>query len=489
VHQFALLAGYGAEAVHPYLALESLEQLHEYVPQVTPEESAKRFVKAICKGLYKVMSKMGISTYQSYCGAQIFEAVGLATPFVEKYFTGTPTAVDGIGLKEVAEETVRMHRMAYSDAPLYRDQLDPGGEYAYRVRGEAHMWTPAPSLAAARRARQELRDVQGVPLLVNTRRGILLRGPLRNFASPPAVRRVVRATASVALYGRYEPGLDLDRGAHHARHCDEPHRGVNSPPPAKAQRLARRAERAQGADASRGSGRVATLRREGRHGSCLQASSVPRRANNSSPTAGQSRARSRAKVGSRPATVSNTSAKHLRRRGLISPPRTTTSIDRGSGAVIHTHEREPTGVGERRSCPRSAWVRWPRARIRRPTTSPSPDMTAAPARPRIVDGTPARHGSSDCRDAADAGAQSPARRTAVQVDGQMKTGRDVGIGAARADEFGFATAPLVAEGCIMMRSAISIRPVGVATGPELRNSLANPEHVINFMFLSPRRRS
>src|SRR5258708_19088803 len=88
------------------------------------------------------MSKMGISTYQSYCGAQIFEAVGLAQPFVDRYFTGTPTPVEGIGLEEVAEEAVRLHRLAYSDAPLYRDQLDAGGEYAYRTRGEAHMWTP-----------------------------------------------------------------------------------------------------------------------------------------------------------------------------------------------------------------------------------------------------------------------------------------------------------------------------------------------------------
>ena len=88
------------------------------------------------------MSKMGISTYQSYCGAQIFEAVGLGTKFVDRYFTGTPSAVEGIGLAEVAEEAVRLHRQAYSDAPLYRDRLDPGGDYAYRIRGEAHVWTP-----------------------------------------------------------------------------------------------------------------------------------------------------------------------------------------------------------------------------------------------------------------------------------------------------------------------------------------------------------
>src|SRR5205807_8971015 len=80
--------------------------------------------------------------YQSYCGAQIFEAVGLSSRFVERYFEGTPTAVEGVGLREVAEEAVRLHGVAYSEAPLYRDQLDPGGEYAFRVRGEAHMWTP-----------------------------------------------------------------------------------------------------------------------------------------------------------------------------------------------------------------------------------------------------------------------------------------------------------------------------------------------------------
>src|SRR5438093_1423602 len=103
VHQFALLAGYGAEAIHPYLALESVTQLHEYVPEVSAEESAKRFIKAICKGLYKVIAKMGISTYQSYCGAQIFEAVGLNSAFIQKYFTGTASNIEGIGLFEVAE--------------------------------------------------------------------------------------------------------------------------------------------------------------------------------------------------------------------------------------------------------------------------------------------------------------------------------------------------------------------------------------------------
>src|SRR5206468_204393 len=107
-----------------------------------PQESAYRFIKAICKGLYKVMSKMGISTYQSYCGAQIFEAVGLQKEFVDRYFTGTASNVEGIGLFEIAEEAARTHRLAFGNAPLLQGALDPGGEYNYRVRGEDHMWTP-----------------------------------------------------------------------------------------------------------------------------------------------------------------------------------------------------------------------------------------------------------------------------------------------------------------------------------------------------------
>ncbi|HET9762501.1 MAG TPA: glutamate synthase large subunit, partial [Casimicrobiaceae bacterium] len=143
VHHFACLAGFGAEAIHPNLAFATLLDMRESLPaKVDEKELVKRYIKAIGKGLLKVMSKMGISTYQSYCGAQIFEAVGLATAFVDRYFTGTPTAVEGVGLKEIAEESVRLHALAYSDAPLYRNQLDPGGEYAYRIRGEAHMWTP-----------------------------------------------------------------------------------------------------------------------------------------------------------------------------------------------------------------------------------------------------------------------------------------------------------------------------------------------------------
>ncbi|MGB6538566.1 MAG: glutamate synthase central domain-containing protein, partial [Xanthobacteraceae bacterium] len=144
VHHFCCLAGYGAEAINPYLAFETLAAMHNELPQKLDEkEIVKRYIKSIDKGLLKVMSKMGISTYQSYCGAQIFDAVGLRSEFVAKYFTGTATRIEGIGLAEVSQECVRRHRDAFSDAPVYRAMLDVGGEYAYRVRGEEHVWNAA----------------------------------------------------------------------------------------------------------------------------------------------------------------------------------------------------------------------------------------------------------------------------------------------------------------------------------------------------------
>jgi glutamate synthase (NADPH/NADH) large chain len=141
VHHFALLAGYGAEAVCPWLAYETIAAMN-LPAKVDAKQAKKSYVKAINKGLMKVMSKMGISTYQSYCGAQIFEAIGLNAEFVAEYFTGTATQIEGIGLSVVAEEAVRTHHNAFGADPVLANALEAGGEYAWRVRGEEHMWTP-----------------------------------------------------------------------------------------------------------------------------------------------------------------------------------------------------------------------------------------------------------------------------------------------------------------------------------------------------------
>ncbi|MBI5908108.1 MAG: glutamate synthase subunit alpha, partial [Burkholderiales bacterium] len=143
VHHFAVLAGYGAEAVHPYLALETLAELSKSLPgELSTDKAGYNYIKAVGKGLSKIMSKMGVSTYMSYCGAQLFEAIGLSRATIDKYFTGTASQVEGMGVFEIAEEALRMHKAAFSDDPVLARMLDAGGEYAWRVRGEDHMWTP-----------------------------------------------------------------------------------------------------------------------------------------------------------------------------------------------------------------------------------------------------------------------------------------------------------------------------------------------------------
>jgi len=143
VHDFCLLAGYGAEAINPYLAFDTIADLKDELPDdLSVEDAHIRYIKAVDKGMLKVFSKMGISTFQSYCGAQIFDAVGLNEGFIEQFFTKTATKVGGIGLDQVAEETVRRHREAYGSNPLYTKHLDVGGELAWRHRGETHCWTP-----------------------------------------------------------------------------------------------------------------------------------------------------------------------------------------------------------------------------------------------------------------------------------------------------------------------------------------------------------
>ena len=144
VHQFCTLAGYGAEAINPYLAFETIEaMLPEIDEPIGYDEAVKRYIKAISKGILKVMSKMGISTYQSYCGAQIFDAVGLQlrTSWRSISPARTPRS-KASGWRRSPSETAERHRQAFGDVPVLRNALEVGGEYAYRIRGEAHMWRP-----------------------------------------------------------------------------------------------------------------------------------------------------------------------------------------------------------------------------------------------------------------------------------------------------------------------------------------------------------
>ncbi|HQY56102.1 MAG TPA: glutamate synthase central domain-containing protein, partial [Dokdonella sp.] len=206
VHHFATLAAYGAEAIHPWLAFESIAAIADRLPgKPGAIEAQKRFIKAIDKGLMKVMSKMGISTYQSYCGAQIFEAIGLSSDFISRYFTGTPSRIEGIGLKEVAEEALRTHSAAYGNDPVLADALDAGGEYAWRVRGEEHMWTPD-SIAKLQHATRsgKVETYKEYAKLINdqTKRHMTLRGlfEVRPAGTPVPLEEVEPAAEIVKRF-------------------------------------------------------------------------------------------------------------------------------------------------------------------------------------------------------------------------------------------------------------------------------------------------
>jgi glutamate synthase domain-containing protein 2/glutamate synthase domain-containing protein 1/glutamate synthase domain-containing protein 3 len=145
VHHFATLIGYGANAINPYLAFESIEDMRKRKmidENITQDEAVQNYIKAIGKGIFKVMSKMGISTIRSYTGAQIFEAVGLSQNFIDNYFKGTPTRLEGIDIDTVEEETLICHKIAYPQEMIESNDLPFGGHYAYRQRGENHLFTP-----------------------------------------------------------------------------------------------------------------------------------------------------------------------------------------------------------------------------------------------------------------------------------------------------------------------------------------------------------
>src|SRR6185295_5494692 len=142
VHHCALLIGYGASAVTPRIAFETLDNMVRQgaLTKADHTTAVHNYVKALTKGVLKVMSKMGISTVQSYCGAQIFEAIGLRQDFVDQYFTGTSSRVEGVGIDVIAEEVIQRHRRAYPDRAVREPDLEPGGEYQWRRDGEYHLF-------------------------------------------------------------------------------------------------------------------------------------------------------------------------------------------------------------------------------------------------------------------------------------------------------------------------------------------------------------
>ena len=506
VHQFATLAGYGAEAVNPYLAFESLEQLlPEIDEQLTLKEAQKRYIKAVDKGLLKVMSKMGISTYQSYCGAQIFDAIGLKSSFVKRYFTGTHTLVEGVSLMQISRETVERHRQAFAPVPHLESQLEVGGEYAYRTRGEAHMWRPSTVAdlqhavrgadvddAKAGKIPQKWRDysagVNNQSEQLMTLRGLfrlksaeeLGRKPVPLAEVEPATTIVKRFATGAMSYG------SISREAHTTLAIAMNRIGGKSNTGEGGEESDRYKPLPNG-DSMRSAIKQVASGRFGVTTEYLVNSDMMqiKMAQGAKPGEG----------GQLPGHKVDATIAKVRHStpgvGLISPPphHDIYSIEDLAQLIFDLKNVNPkadvsvklvseVGVG-------TVAAGVAKARADHVTISGFEGGTGASPLTSIKHaGSPWEIGLAETHQTLVLNRLRS--RIAVQVDGGVRTGRDVVIGALLgADEFGFATAPLIAAGCIMMRKChLNTCPVGVATqDPELRKKFKGlPEHVINFFF-------
>lgn len=521
VHHFAVLAGYGAEAVHPYLAMETLVDIfrREGSP-VTPEKAVYNYVKGIGKGLSKIMSKMGVSTYMSYCGAQLFECVGLNSDTVEKYFTGTASRVEGIGVFEIAEETIRNHEAAFSDDPVLADMLDAGGEYAWRTRGEEHMWTPdaIAKLQHSTRANNWSTYKEYAQIINDqSKRHMTLRG-LFEFKFDPAkaipvdqvepAKEIVKrfatgamslgsisteahATLAVAM-NRIGGKSNTGEGGEDPRRYRNELKGI---PITKGETLASIIGKdkvesdivLEAGDSLRSKIKQVASGRFGVTAEYLASSDQIqiKMAQGAKPGEG----------GQLPGGKVSDYIGALRHSvpgvGLISPP---------PHHDIYSIEDLAQLIHDLKNVAPHADVS-----VKLVSEVGVGTIAAGVAKCKsdhvVIAGHDGGTGASPWSSIKHAG--SPWEiglaetqqtlvlnrlrgRIRVQADGQMKTGRDVVIGALLgADEFGFATAPLVVEGCIMMRKChLNTCPVGVATqDPVLRAKFSGkPEHVVNYFF-------
>ncbi|MGC5778368.1 glutamate synthase large subunit [Methylobacterium sp. NFXW15] len=497
VHHFACLAGYGAEAINPYLAFETLlEMKDEFPPDLTDDEIIYRYIKAIDKGLLKVMSKMGISTYQSYCGAQIFDAVGLNSAFVARDFFGTATTIEGVGMAEVAEETVRRHRDAFGDAPVYRNALDVGGEYAYRLRGEVHTWTPdtvatlqhAVRMNVPERYREYAKLVNQQENNLKTLRGLfriksaeeLGRAPVPLDSVEPAAEIVKRFATGAMSYG------SISKEAHETLAIALNSFGGRSNSGEGGEEVERFKPLPDGRSRRSAIKQVAS----GRFGvttEYLVNSDMMQIKVAQGAKPGEGGQLPGHKVDAKIAKVRYATPGV----GLISPPphHDIYSIEDLAQLIFDLKNVNPSAdvsvklVSEVGVGTVAAGVA--KARADHITISGFDGGTgAAPLTSLKHAGGPWETGLAETQQTLVLNGLRG--RVALQADGGLRTGRDVMIAALLgADQMGFSTAPLIAAGCIMMRKChLNTCPVGVATqDPVLRKRFkGTPEHVVNYFF-------
>jgi glutamate synthase domain-containing protein 2/glutamate synthase domain-containing protein 1/glutamate synthase domain-containing protein 3 len=511
VHHFALLGGYGAEAVHPYLALETLLALSGEAGS----KAIKNYVKAIGKGLKKVMSKMGISTYMSYTGAQCFEAVGLSRTLVDRYFNGTASKVSGIGILELAEEALRIHRAAFDEQdPVLQGMLDAGGDYAWRVRGEEHAWTPDAIAKLQHSARQNsYQTYKEYAALINdqSRRQMTLRGLFEfrfDQCKPVPIAEVEPAAEIVKRFSTGAMSLgSISTEAHTVLAIAMNRIGGRSNTGEGGE------DRKRYAPVKAGESLMSRLGKERvevdiplREGDSLKSKIKQVASGRFGVTAEYLASAEMLQIkiaqGAKPGEGGQLPGRKVSEYiaelrystpgvELISPPphHDIYSIEdiaqlihdlknANPAAAVSVKLVSEVGVG-------TVAAGVSKAKSDHVTISGHDGGTGASPWSSIMHaGTPWELGLAETQQTLVLNRLRG--RIAVQVDGQMKTGRDVVIGAMLgADEFGFATAPLVVEGCIMMRKChLNTCPVGVATqDPVLRRKFTGkPEHVVNYLF-------
>jgi len=493
VHHMCVLAGYGAEAINPYLGFESIrDRLHELPEGITVERAFANYTKALNKGIMKVMSKMGISTYQSYCGAQIFDAVGLSTDLVEDYFTGTATSVEGISLEDVGQETVIRHARAFGDDPTLEDMLDVGGEYAFRLRGEKHAWNPTSvrNLQHAVRG-NNTEDYKAFAASINEqdKNLLTLRGLFKfNYADKPIPLDEIEPVTEIVK--RFSTGAmsfgSISREAHTTLAIAMNRMGGRSNTGEGGEEPDRFTPMANG-DSMRSrikqvaSGRFGVTTEYLANADDIQI----KMAQGAKPGEG----------GQLPGHKVDRNIASVRHStpgvGLISPPphHDIYSIEDLAQLIHDLKNTNPSArvsvklVSEVGVGTVAAGVS--KARADHVTISGFEGGTgASPITSLTHAGSPWEIGLAETHQTLVLNGLRG--RIAVQVDGGLRTGRDVIIGAILgAEEFGFSTAPLISMGCIMMRKChLNTCPVGVATqNPELRKRFTGtPENVINYFF-------
>jgi glutamate synthase (ferredoxin) len=492
VHHCALLLGYGAGAVNPYLAFETLDDMirHRVITGITHEKAVKNYIKALNKGILKVMSKMGVSTLQSYCGAQLFEAVGLDNAFVDRYFTRTASRISGVGIETIAEEVRRRHEKAFPTRPVVVHDLAWGGEYQWRRDGEYHLFNPDTVFKLQHSTRSGQYSIfKEYTRLVDDQSHHLatLRG-LLEFKADSAAIPIEDVESVESIIKRFATGAmsygSISQEAHETLAIAMNRLGGKSNTGEGGEDPARYVPDPNGDSRRSAVKQVASARFGVTSEYLVNADDLQiKMAQGAKPGEGGQLPGHKvypwiAKV--RYATPGV---------GLISPPphHDIYSIEdlaqlihdlknANPAARIHVKLVALAGVGTV-----AAGVSKAHADVVL-ISGHDGGTGASPLTSIKHGGVPWELGLAETQQVL---MMNKLRdRITVQVDGQLKTGRDVIIAALMgAEEFGFATAPLVVSGCIMMRVChLNTCPVGVATqDPELRKKFSGkPEFVENF---------